>query len=308
MESGCPCRIWAFIVLTTISTFFFEASGTTFTFLNSCPYTVWPGVLSNAGSSMLANGGFQLGSGQSMNLVAPAGWSGRFWGRTGCIFSTSGQGTCLSGDCGGNLQCSGAGAATPATLAEFSIASTQSSMKQDFYDVSLVDGYNIPIAIVAVGGSGTCGTAGCGSNLNLNCPSDLQVLAQGDVVGCKSACDAFQSAQYCCQAAYANPSTCKPTNYSELFKAACPKAYSYAFDDPTSTFTCTGADYSIIFCQSSSSQKSTTGSLQEPGSNIVGPQLVYESSGTAPSVRSWGVMVWATLLGMAMVYRTTGRD
>ncbi|MCI07889.1 thaumatin-like protein 1-like, partial [Trifolium medium] len=33
----------------------------------------------------------------------------------------------------------------------------------------------------------------------------------------------------------------------------CPKAYSYAYDDASSTFTCSGADYSITFCPTSSS-------------------------------------------------------
>ncbi|KAK8642353.1 hypothetical protein V6N13_011700 [Hibiscus sabdariffa] len=43
-----------------------------------------------------------------------------------------------------------------------------------------------------------------------------------------------------------------------MFKAACPKSYSYAYDDATSTFTCTGADYTITFCPSSTSQKSAS--------------------------------------------------
>ena len=45
-----------------------------------------------------------------------------------------------------------------------------------------------------------------------------------------------------------------------MFKAACPRSYSYAFDDPTSTFTCAGGpDYTVTFCPGSSpSQKSTT--------------------------------------------------
>ncbi|EMS65924.1 hypothetical protein TRIUR3_18424 [Triticum urartu] len=34
-----------------------------------------------------------------------------------------------------------------------------------------------------------------------------------------------------------------------VFKAACPAAYSYAYDDASSTFTCSGAaTYHITFC------------------------------------------------------------
>lgn len=268
--------------------------GATFTFQNSCKYTVWPGLLPNGGSQLLADGGFELGAGQSMTLNAPVGWSGRFWGRTGCSFSSSASPSaiaCETGDCGnGKLQCSGTGAATPATLAEITLAGTQPNVKQDFYDVSLVDGYNIPIAIApsvsnpnssgsysqqhtsaaTSADSYVCEIAGCIADLNLNCPGQLQVLASAtasagnadgsSVVGCKSACEAFLSAEYCCTGSYANPTTCQPTSYSRLFKQACPRAYSYAFDDPTSTFTCTGADYSIIFCPSSLSQKSGVGS------------------------------------------------
>lgn len=68
------------------------------------------------------------------------------------------------------------------------------------------------------------------------------------VVACKSACEAFGLDQYCCSGEFANPSTCKPSFYSSIFKTACPRAYSYAFDDGTSTFTCKAYDYTVVFC------------------------------------------------------------
>jgi hypothetical protein len=40
-----------------------------------------------------------------------------------------------------------------------------------------------------------------------------------------------------------------PTAGTQEFKAACPDAYSYNYDDPTSTFTCgTGSNYQVTFC------------------------------------------------------------
>ncbi|GAA0186448.1 hypothetical protein LIER_33736 [Lithospermum erythrorhizon] len=48
--------------------------------------------------------------------------------------------------------------------------------------------------------------------------------------------------------------------YSQLFKSACPKSYSYAYDDASSTFTCTGADYTITFCPSGTSKRSSKSS------------------------------------------------
>nr|CAD1835612.1 unnamed protein product [Ananas comosus var. bracteatus] len=66
---------------------FLLASGAlsaTFTVTNSCGYTVWPGVLSSAGTAALGTTGFVLSPGESRNLDVPASWSGRLWGRTLC--------------------------------------------------------------------------------------------------------------------------------------------------------------------------------------------------------------------------------
>ncbi|XP_065848134.1 thaumatin-like protein 1 [Euphorbia lathyris] len=228
-------------------------SGATFTLLNRCSYTVWPGILANAGTTPLDSTGFQLLSGESRSFQSPPNWSGRFWGRTGCTFDpATGQGSCLTGDCGSDLvECNGKNAQPPATLAEFTIGSGT----QDFYDVSLVDGYNLPLIVEPNGGSGNCLSTGCVTDLNRKCPAELRV---GSGEACKSACEAFGTPEYCCSGAYGTPDTCKASVYSEMFKAACPKSYSYAYDDATSTFTCTAADYVITFCPSLASQKSAT--------------------------------------------------
>ncbi|KAF8023565.1 hypothetical protein BT93_F0928 [Corymbia citriodora subsp. variegata] len=224
---------------------------TTFTFVNKCDYTVWPGILSNAGVQPLSPTGFALDSGASKSLDAPASWGGRFWGRTHCSQDSSGKFSCLTGDCGsGQLECSGSGAAPPATLAEFTL---DGAGGMDFFDVSLVDGYNLPMLVAPQGGSGqNCTATGCVVDLNRACPTELKVTSSDGSggVACKSACEAFQQPQYCCSGAYSTPQTCKPSSYSELFKSACPKAYSYAYDDSTCTFTCAGADYVITFCPS----------------------------------------------------------
>lgn len=214
-----------------------------FTLENRCRNTIWPGIQAGSGKPLLMNGGLQLRPGQTVNINAPKGWSGRFWGRRWCSFDRSGKGMCITGDCGGVLKCAGAGGAPPASLAEFTLDSPV-----DFYDVSLVDGYNMPISIIPTGGSGSCKPVKCLSDLNKRCPSGLQVKWRGHVVGCKSACMAFNKPEYCCTGAYGNPQTCKPTSYARAFKASCPTAYSYAYDDPTSTFTCKGANYLIRFC------------------------------------------------------------
>lgn len=222
---------------------------TSFTLTNNCPYTIWPGTLTNSDKPRLSSSGFALNQSETITLDAPPSWGGRFWARTHCSTDPAGRFTCASGDCGsGTMECSGNGATPPATLAEFTL---NGNAGLDFYDVSLVDGYNLPMQVVPQG-SGGCNTTGCPADLNRICPPELSVLgADGGskVIACKSACAAFGTAEYCCSGASASPKTCGPSTYSKLFKNSCPKAYSYAYDDLTSTFTCAGAsNYLITFC------------------------------------------------------------
>jgi hypothetical protein len=232
------------------------AMGRAFTFTNSCKQTVWVGALNGDPKYELPeNGGFQLDPGASHTVVLPDQWGGRFWGRTGCTFDKAGMGSCETADCGKKLQCAGSGGKPPATLAEFQLAGFGG---KDFYDVSLVDGYNLPMKVAPKAGTFMvsdpnnpydCGDPGCASDLNATCPAELQQKnAAGMVVACLSACEKFGTDPYCCKGANGSPDTCPPTNYSMIFKMACPTAYSYAYDDKTSTFTCKGKDYDITFC------------------------------------------------------------
>nr|KYP46969.1 Thaumatin-like protein [Cajanus cajan] len=95
-----------------------------------------------------------------------------------------------------------------------------------------------------------CGATGCAADLNAACPAELQVRdGGGAVVACKSACTAFNTAEYCCTGDYSSPGTCPPTRYSDFFKSACPLAYSYAFDeDGFDLGACLRSDYIITFC------------------------------------------------------------
>nr|XP_018677334.1 PREDICTED: thaumatin-like protein 1b [Musa acuminata subsp. malaccensis] len=232
----------AFFVAVLIS----GAHSTTFNFKNNCPYPVWPASLANAGKAALSQTGFQLDSGASLSVDAPPAWGGRMWTRHRCSADSSGRFSCLSGDCGtGQVACNGAGGAPPTTLVEFTL---QGDGGKDFYDVSCVDGFNVPVSVVPSGGS-NCDSTSCQTNINARCPTELQMLApDGSVVGCKSACLAFDTDEYCCRGQYGGPDTCKPTSYSKMFKDACPQAYSYAYDDKSSTFTCVGANYDITYC------------------------------------------------------------
>lgn len=214
--------------------------------VNNCNYSVWPGTLGSSGQQTPGNGGFHLGIGEEAVFEVPNGWSGRVWGRQGCWFDENGKGYCETGDCGGMLHCSGTGGKPPATVVEMTLGTSKSPIH--FYDVSLVDGFNLPVAMSPIGGGVGCGVAECEVDLNVCCPSRFEVKVNGKVVGCKSACLALNTAKYCCTGDYASPTICKPTLFSHLFKAICPKAYSYAFDDSSSLNMCKARHYLITFC------------------------------------------------------------
>lgn len=194
------------------------------------------------------------------------------------------------------------GGALPATLAEFNLAGGVTG-RQTFYDISLVDGYNLPIGVVYHPADNTSyippnlvnpsciGTVGylaafsktgltytnstypmpyedVTSNTELArwCPWDLQAFLPskpGDGVypypddtiqrpvfdPCKSACAADNAPWDCCTGDFDDPGVCVPSQYSYNAKAVCPDAYSYAFDDQTSTFIIpSGGGWEVVFC------------------------------------------------------------
>ncbi|GMN39265.1 hypothetical protein TIFTF001_008491, partial [Ficus carica] len=166
-----------------------------------------------------------------------------------CTTDASGGFSCATGDCNsGQVECKGNSGVPPTTLVELFLAANGG---QDFYDVSNVDGFNVPVSVAPQGGTGACGASSCPVDINASCPAELQLKAagSGEVIGCKSACAAFNEPQYCCTGAFDKPETCPPTDYSRFFEGKCPQAYSYAYDDKNSLFTCSGGpDYLITFC------------------------------------------------------------
>ncbi|MFG1811813.1 thaumatin family protein [Streptomyces sp. NPDC049040] len=220
-----------------------------FTFVNTMRQTIWLASGEQTAAPALGTTGWVLRPGETLGVRVPDRWNGRFWGRTGCTFDAAGRGHCETGDCDGRFQCPGYGA-IPATLAEFNLNAWDG---MDFYDVSLVDGSNLPMYINLVGGTTKdplsadgCSAAGC--THPVDCPSALRVKGGG----CESPCGIFGTDQYCCRARWAPRSECRPdlwpVDYAAVFKKAEPYAYSYVDDDATSTFTSRGeAGYRITF-------------------------------------------------------------
>lgn len=264
---------------------------TKFIITNKCNYTVWPGIFSNPGSAALSTTGFSLEKNESKTLTAPDSWSGRFWGRTYCTEDSSGNFSCISGDCGsGKLECSGNGGASPVTLVEFA-----SRNGLDFFDVSLVDGFNLPLLVVP--SRQNCTSTGCVADLNESCPSELRVTTstEGKTAGCRSACQVTGLSMFCCTGENATPATCKSSLYSQFFKNACPQAYSYAYDDDTNTtFTCASTDYQVTFCPGNTTVITENNSRPSPGE--IAPIPPPEIRPNTTSRRHW-VPIIAGIVG-----------
>lgn len=209
---------------------------------NQCTYKTWTFTLPQ--STLPGGVPLELDPGQAVVLGWANTFSGRIWPRTGCT------GT------GGNLKClQGNG---PDTLAEFTLTA---GMASDWYDVSLVDGFSLPVGIIQLdapwgldpsyvpGGPlpmdvQECGSPICAVDLNPGCPAAEQLKsADGTVWGCRNG-----------ESANGGHGATPLTSY---LKAGCPTSYTYAFDDPQSLFLCKSAaqndgvgakDYKVIYC------------------------------------------------------------
>ncbi|KAI9359352.1 thaumatin [Pilaira anomala] len=169
-----------------------------------------------------------LAAGSSTTLHVEPTWGGRIWARE---------------DCSGDTDCH---YGAPASLAEFLMGG---AMGKDFYDVSFVDGYNLPISISTHTGEEDgyeCGAPACVALPD--CPEELRSTnSDGDVVGCKSACSHFGTDEYCCTGEFGR-GVCDANKYSSQVKEICPNVYTYPNDDTTSMYACQATGYTVTFC------------------------------------------------------------
>ncbi|XP_019881484.1 uncharacterized protein LOC109609283 [Aethina tumida] len=99
----------------------------------------------------------------------------------------------------------------PRTLVELTL-----SANGDFYDVSLINGFNVPIKVIPIERQ-NCRAAICGANINKVCPEENQVTnSLGEVEACKHSPLIFQTL---CPRAVISPEdntnvlTCNATSY-----------------------------------------------------------------------------------------------
>ncbi|KAG5876489.1 hypothetical protein JTB14_023521 [Gonioctena quinquepunctata] len=207
---------------------------------------IWVGIQGDSEKPSLKNGGFLLESGATISINSSDDWAGRFWARSYCF-----DNHCLTGDCGNGIECKGEAGAPPATLVEITLRGWRGL---DHYGVSLVDGFNIAASIEPVipqTDGYSCERSACLRHLNYECPKELVLNSTIEVVGCKSACLAIDTDQYCCRGKYNSPQSCRssdwPVDYVQFFKSRCPNTYTHAFDDHNNSFTCKANKYYIQF-------------------------------------------------------------
>ncbi|EPT04616.1 Osmotin thaumatin-like protein [Fomitopsis schrenkii] len=266
-----------------LSTFAFAAvaaADRTFVVYNGCPFTVWPAIFTGSGTAPSYATGWEADAYTDVTFSVPDDWTaGRIWGRRDCDFSDSNPATqCADGGCIGGLECSpnGGTGIPPATLAEFTLSG---SGGLDYYDVSLVDGYNLPMSITNNVG---CSVADCPVDLGPDCPAPLigPYDSSGYPVGCKSACEANldgdpTNSPNCCTGQYDTAATCPSSGvaYYSYFKDNCPNAYCYAYDESSGTaiHTCAtsdNAEYTVTFCPSASQDTTNGAYVLGPVANI----------------------------------------
>ncbi len=145
----------------------------------------------------------------------------------------------------------------------------------DFYDVSFVDAFSLPMLMGPVVGTYTkrrpaapdsmydCGAVRCTTDLIPICPLLQQKKnAAGVCIACLSGCQTAHQNNwpqaridsFCCSGHDSIPATCPAYTISNWFKQLNSDGYSYAYDDLKSTFVCVpptadhyGPDYYVIF-------------------------------------------------------------
>ena len=264
--------LWMVLSMATVPC----ALAATFTVVNNCSYTVYPGIY----PATYQNGGWRMDPGTSVSFTLASGWNGRIWGRIGCNSASPAQ--CATGSCGGTgLQCAGTTGVAGTSLAEFNLNANGT----DWYNVSYVDGFDNPIGVRVSNASCTSPNS-CSAEPKQYCSSDL-VSGQS----CLSPCTRYGTDQYCCRGAFGTPQTCVVGNWAAAAQSYvnnihnyCPNQYSYAYDEVSGNalHTCpTGANYTVTFCPSGGGGSNLNGAHRLTPQNATGMRLDDYQSGTA---------------------------
>lgn len=178
---------------------------------NNCGQRIF---VKNAGGNQ---GPFNMEHGQSRTFQLNQDASSRVWAHIGC-------------DPNGNNCDTTEGYVG---LAEMKWYDSRGMIGFTWYDISQVDGYNLPIRMEPYNSAagGNCKTVSCNFNIN-ECPAENKVYNKNHLVGCR------------------NNNRDAITEYSRKMKAACPGVYTWSKDDKSGMRACKPGNNGlrVIFC------------------------------------------------------------
>ncbi len=208
------------------------ADGRCLRFLNACDQTVWAGASGETVPVEAFDDGVELAPGECVAMAFRSVVGGRAWGGT---------------DCDGDV-CASDGASGRGTLVQFDVPEDGLAL----YNVSLVDGFNLPIELRPTGveidqADGPCRAARCDASLEVGCPEALRRYdEEGAVAYCESICRACGACEGCndcgdlgaeaCEACAdvaevcCAGTGCESNGYTEIWASLCPSALTYAED------------------------------------------------------------------------------
>ncbi|ORX54946.1 Osmotin, thaumatin-like protein [Hesseltinella vesiculosa] len=219
--------------------FAFAASSKTIIVSNQCPFEIEYRKQTNGD---IISEKHLLQADDSHQFQVEATWAGRVWGQMACHGSS----------------CELVDVDHPASLAEFTMTAAND---QDYYDISFVDGYNLPMSVApgqalmrpitaAMEPRRYCEPVICATLPT--CPPDLihnhHAINGSSLITCQSACSRYQQNEYCCQGEFDSPDTCTSNPFARAVKEACSDVYTYPYDDSTSMFACSDSTYRVTFC------------------------------------------------------------
>ncbi|KAL3081412.1 hypothetical protein niasHS_011656 [Heterodera schachtii] len=203
------------------------------TLVNGCPYKIY--VAGAVQVNLTAN------ERQTKN-VPSVSTAQRLWANTDC-------------DSDNNPLCNLQAAMPPISLFEW----TFDADGKQTYDVSYVDGANVPISVRVPNCPGVNFNKTLGNSLDTlvdQLPDAMKMDAFGKK-RVKSVCLAYSTDSVCCRSPFGTPETCGPTKgwtddqkkgYKAML-AAFPNSYNYAYDDQIATEVCmNGKEFMIGFC------------------------------------------------------------
>ena len=258
------CAIFAVIAVLV-------AAGTvqaqTFTVVNNCNQTIYPGVLP---ASTYQNGGWTMGPNTQVSFAIPSNFSGRLWGNH------------LSSN-------------PSSTLAEFTLSGQSGGI--DFWDISAVDGFDLPMSITPANGSESVTATG---SVLAACPPSLAVSSNGqDFNYCWNPCSVENNATVCCT--NLTPQQCRDVvnqwpapaqQYVNAIHNLQGLTYSYPWDDWWGTHTnATNTSYTITFCPNGV-QPGTPSSV--PDNWPLAPTGASASTSNGQVILTWNAVAGAT--------------